>query len=121
MKASEPSKVLTDWAAFDAMTEEEVHAAALSDPDAQPLTPEQLARMRPGYLNTRLLRHRLKLTQEQFADQFRIPLATIRDWEERRSEPDAVASAYLRAINFETEAVRRACATKSPPLAAAAE
>jgi len=28
------------------MTDEEVMAAALSDPDAQPLTPEQLARMR---------------------------------------------------------------------------
>jgi putative transcriptional regulator len=28
------------------MTDEEVVAAALSDPDAQPLTPEELARMR---------------------------------------------------------------------------
>jgi putative transcriptional regulator len=28
------------------MTDEEVMAAALSDPDAQPLTPEQLAKMR---------------------------------------------------------------------------
>ena len=36
----------TDWARVSAMTEEEVIAAALSDPDAQPLTPEQLARMR---------------------------------------------------------------------------
>jgi putative transcriptional regulator len=36
----------TDWARLDAMTDEEVMAAALSDPDAQPLTSEQLARMR---------------------------------------------------------------------------
>ena len=36
----------TDWARIDAMTDEEVVAAALSDPDAQPLTPEQLAKMR---------------------------------------------------------------------------
>jgi uncharacterized DUF497 family protein len=35
----------TDWARLDAMTDEEVVAAALSDPDAQPLTPEQLAKM----------------------------------------------------------------------------
>ena len=35
----------TDWARIDAMTDEEV-VAALSDPDAQPLTPEELARMR---------------------------------------------------------------------------
>jgi hypothetical protein len=36
----------TDWARLDAMTDEEVMAAALSDPGAQPLTPEQLAKMR---------------------------------------------------------------------------
>jgi hypothetical protein len=31
------------------MTEEEIAAAALSDSDAQPLTDEQLARMKPAY------------------------------------------------------------------------
>ena len=38
---------LTDWDKLMNMTEEEIHAAALSDPDAQPLTEEQLARMVP--------------------------------------------------------------------------
>jgi putative transcriptional regulator len=33
----------TDWARLDAMTDEESMAAALSDPDTQPLTPEQTA------------------------------------------------------------------------------
>ena len=37
-----PSKGNTDWERVDAMTEEEIHAAALSDPDAQPVTPEEL-------------------------------------------------------------------------------
>lgn len=36
----------TDWARLDAMTDEEVLAAARSDSDAQPFTPEQLAKMR---------------------------------------------------------------------------
>lgn len=36
----------TDWGRFDALTDDEVVAAARSDPDAQPLTPEQLAKMR---------------------------------------------------------------------------
>ncbi|MGI8508932.1 MAG: BrnA antitoxin family protein [Gemmatimonadaceae bacterium] len=36
---------LTDWARVDAMTEEEVYANALSDPDNPPLTDEQLATM----------------------------------------------------------------------------
>jgi uncharacterized protein (DUF4415 family) len=34
----------TDWAAVDAMTDEQVMAAALADPDAQPSTEEQLQR-----------------------------------------------------------------------------
>jgi putative transcriptional regulator len=37
----------TDWTKVKAMTEEEILARALADPDAQPLTPEQLARMKP--------------------------------------------------------------------------
>ena len=36
----------TDWARLKAMTNEEIAAAALSDPDALPLTPEQLGKMR---------------------------------------------------------------------------
>ena len=109
----------SDWAALEAMTPEERHAAALSDPDAQPIRPEDLPKM-PLVPRTITMRRRMKLTQEQFSEQFQIPLQTILDWEERRSEPDPAARAYLRVIAFETEAVRRALA--SPPfLAAAAE
>ena len=86
-----------DWTAFDAMTEEEVMAAALADPDAQPLTEEQLARMRP-VPQSRPLRYRLKLTQQQFAERYHIPLGTLRDWEQMRSEPDQAARAYLKII-----------------------
>ena len=35
-----------DWTQLDAMTDEEIEAAARSDPDNLPLTDEQLARMR---------------------------------------------------------------------------
>ncbi|MGH7484227.1 MAG: hypothetical protein ACREMY_01315, partial [bacterium] len=41
-----PPRGDTDWALVAAMTEDEVLAAALSDPDAQPLSPEELAEMR---------------------------------------------------------------------------
>ena len=37
----------TNWAALDAMTDEEAEARARSDPDAQPLTPRQLKAMIP--------------------------------------------------------------------------
>ncbi len=35
-----------DWAKLDAMTDEEIEAAALADPDNPPLTDEELAQMR---------------------------------------------------------------------------
>jgi putative transcriptional regulator len=42
----EPPRGETDWARVNAMSDEEVMAAALSDPDVQPLDPEALAKMR---------------------------------------------------------------------------
>ncbi len=98
-----------DWTAADAMTEEEVMAAALSDPDAQPMTEEQLARMRPVPLS-RPLRYRLKLTQQQFAERYHIPLGTLRDWEQMRSEPDQAAQAYLLVIAKYPDLVAQAVA-----------
>ncbi len=68
----------TDWARLEAMTEEEIEANALSDPDNPPLTPEELARMR-RVPDPRRIRERLKLAQEQFAEKFEIPLGTLRD------------------------------------------
>lgn len=43
-EADEAAK-LVDWAKLDALTDEEIEAAALSDPDNPPLTDEQLAQM----------------------------------------------------------------------------
>ena len=42
-----PPKGKTDWEQVDAMTEEEIQAAALSDPGAQPVTPEELEEFKP--------------------------------------------------------------------------
>jgi putative transcriptional regulator len=53
-----------------------------------------------------------RLTQEQFAELYRIPLDIIRSWEERRSEPDAIAKAYLKLIAYDAEHVRKALAYK---------
>ena len=88
------------------MTDEEVTAAALSDPDAQPLTPEQLAGMR-RVSRIKILRQRLGMTQERFAEAFHLPITTLRDWEQGRSTPDAPARALLLAIERDPEAMRR--------------
>ena len=105
----------TDWQRLRAMTDAEVEAAALSDPDAQPLTEEQLARMR-RVPRVKTLRRALRLTQEEFAARYQIPLGTLRDWEQLRAEPDQPARAYLKAIAGDPEGVQRALqsATASP-------
>ena len=96
----------TDWARLDAMTDEEIHAAALADPDAQPLTDEQLARMR-RVSRVKVLRQRLGLTQAEFAGAFHLPLQTLQDWERHRSNPDAPARALLLAIERDPETMKR--------------
>jgi putative transcriptional regulator len=96
----------TDWARLDAMTDEEVIAAALSDPDAGSLTPEQLSRMH-RVSRVKVLRQRLGMTQMQFAEAFRLPITTLRDWEQRRSTPDAPARALLLAIERDPQLMRR--------------
>src|SRR5690242_11029177 len=96
-----------DWRRFDALTDEEVHAAAAADPDAPPLTEERLARMK-RVPRTRTLRRALGLTQEEFAARYHIPLGTLRDWEQGRTEPDRPARAYLKVIARGAEGGRRA-------------
>jgi putative transcriptional regulator len=100
-----------DWSRFDALTDAEVHAAALADPDAQPLTEERLARMK-RVPRARTLRRALGLTQEEFATRYHIPIGTLRDWEQGRSEPDQPARAYLKVIARDPEGVRRALEAK---------
>ena len=89
------------------MTEKEVLAAAMSDPDAQPFTADQLARMKHTP-RAKLIRRAFGLTQEEFAAQFQIPLGTLRDWEQGVAEPDQAARAYLRVIASDPDAVRKA-------------
>ena len=86
-----------DWSRLDAMTEEQIHAAAMADPDARPMTEEEWARARM-VPRSKTLRRALKLTLEEFADRYRIPLTSLQDWESGASEPDPVARTYLRAI-----------------------
>lgn len=76
----------SDWRAFDAMSEEQRHRAAVSDQDAPPATDAQLARAR-RVPSVRALRQKLNLTQEEFAARFHLPLGTIRDWEQGGASP----------------------------------
>jgi len=91
-----------------AMTEAEIEAAAAADPDARPMTPEELrtARRVP---RVKIVRRALGLTQEAFAARYHIPLGTLRDWEQGSTEPDQPGRAYLTVIARDPEGARRAC------------
>ena len=89
------------------MTDEEITLAALSDPDAQPLTEAQLARMQRVPLAKRL-RWKLGLSQDDFARRFGIPVGTLRDWEQHRSKPDQAAESFLKVIAANPKAVEKA-------------
>jgi putative transcriptional regulator len=97
----------TDWRSFDAMSEEERHRAALSDPEAPPATEAQLQRARRAP-SVRALRKKLNLTQEEFAARFHLPLGTVRDWEQGAHRPDQAARVLLTVLEKDPDGVARA-------------
>jgi putative transcriptional regulator len=48
------------------------------------------------------------LTQEEFAARYGLPAATIRDWEQKRRQPDGAARVLLQIIKKEPKAAARA-------------
>ena len=48
--------------------------------------------------DVRAIREQLGLSQTAFANAYRIPLATLKGWEQGRRNPDATAAAYLSVI-----------------------
>ena len=116
-KAAERAKAKTtrhDWSRVDAMTEAERHAAALADPDAQPLAPGDFKRMK-RVPQVSVIRRAFRLSQQEFAAQFHIPFETLRDWEQGVSEPDDTAKAYLWVIASEPNMVREAMLRRPLP------
>ena len=88
------------------MTAEAIERAARADPDAQPLTPTDLKRMKRTP-QAKIIRRALQLTQEEFAARFHIPLGTLRDWEQGRAEPDQPTLASLTLIARDPDRVNR--------------
>lgn len=81
-----PIKTDTDWAAVEALSAEQIEAAVRDDPDAAPIRFFE----QPGFIripNVKKLRERLGMTQEAFAAAYRIPVGTLRDWEQGPQAP----------------------------------
>lgn len=60
--------------------------------------------------DVKIIRESLKMSQSEFASSFRIPLATVKNWEQGRRRPDAPALAYLRVIERSPKTVLEAVA-----------
>ena len=89
------------------LSDEEVTRRARSDPDAPPLTERQLAAMR-RVPKVKHLRLRLGLSQEDFARTYHLSVATLRDWEQGRCEPDQPSRTLLQLIEIIPEEVKAA-------------
>jgi putative transcriptional regulator len=60
--------------------------------------------------DVRAIRLELQMSQNRFSVAFRIPLATLKNWEQGRRNPDAPAAAYLRAIQRRPKEIMEAVA-----------
>jgi len=53
------------------------------------------------------IRSRTKLSQAAFSSAFGVPIATLQNWEQGRTAPDATHRAFFRAIAREPETMAR--------------
>ena len=91
---------------LDRMTDDQLTANAVSDPDNPPLTAAELDRVGTARAVKRA-RVATGLSQTAFAKRFRINPARLRDWEQGRTVPDSAALAYLAVIEEEQDVVER--------------
>jgi putative transcriptional regulator len=60
--------------------------------------------------DVRAIRRGLRMSQQEFARAYRIPLVTLKDWEQGRRHPDGPAAAYLQVIAKHPREAREALA-----------
>lgn len=107
-----------DWAALDTMTDRDITAQIATNPDAAPdvsdwsLDDPSVVVMQP--MDVKQVRAKLGLSQQDFAREFGLNLAALRDWEQQRRVPRGPARTLLRIIDREPDAARRAVRS-SPP------
>jgi putative transcriptional regulator len=107
-----PIKHEPDWAALEALTDEEIDRQIEANPDAAPdvsdwsLDDPKVRLMEP--IDITAIRAALGMSQAEFARAFSLNPAALREWEQRRHAPRGPALTLLRIIEREPEAVRRA-------------
>ena len=80
-----------------------------NDPEDRDVSVAGLKRAHMGR-RFRVLRHKLGVTQEQFAQTYGIPVTSLRQYEMARYMPPPAVRAYLKVIEAEPEVVKRVMA-----------
>jgi putative transcriptional regulator len=93
--------------ALDRLSDEELTARALADPDNPPLTEDELSRLEMAAA-VRNARARSGLTQAAFAAAYRLSLGRLRDLEQGRTRPDSAVLACLNLITKDPQRVLEA-------------
>lgn len=94
-------------AILDATTEEDIRRHMIEDgedPD-RPVVGGELT------ILPEAVRYKLGMTQEEFAEALRVPVGTIRNWEQGRVKPDPAARSLLLAVYDNPKAVFSALRT----------
>lgn len=95
-----------DRAKLAATTEADIRRHMVEDgedPDAPPPTYQRIP-------DVQAIRERLRMSQEVFATTIGVPVATVRNWEQRRTGIVPAARTLLRILEREPDAVLRALA-----------
>ena len=94
---------------------EETTIAIPADPNDPEDFDVSVAGLKRGLIGreVRRLRNRLGMSQQEFAEAFGIPAASIRQYEIGRHMPPPAVRAYFKAISADPKGVRRALAGKA--------
>ena len=100
-----PKLSVEDATRLDALTDEQITAAALSDPDNLPLTAAELDKVQSARA-VREARLATDLSQAAFARAYHFTPGRLRDLEQGRTRMDSAIRAYLTLIQADPEFVR---------------
>jgi putative transcriptional regulator len=93
--------------AFDKIRADLEDAVAIARGEADPATYHVHV---PAEIDVKAIRRKLGMSQAQFAASFGFALDAVQNWEQGRRRPEGAARAFLKVIEREPEAVRRALA-----------
>ena len=85
-----------------AMSDADIDRQIAADPDVAP----DVSRLGAPLPDVKAIRAHLRMTQATFARRLGIPVATVRNWEQRRTVPDPAAVALLTIIERMPAALR---------------